>query len=73
MSPKDREIQRKLKILKHAEETGHVGRTCRYFGIGFLLSSLSSLISPGSENVGQFTSRWLKSLFRETSSPISCG
>ena len=34
MTPKDREIQRKLKILKHAEETGHVGRTCRYFGIG---------------------------------------
>ena len=34
MSPKDRDIQRKLKILKHAVETGHVGRTCRYFGIG---------------------------------------
>jgi transposase len=34
MTPKDREIQRKLRILKHAEETGHVGRTCRYFGIG---------------------------------------
>ena len=34
MTPKDREIQRKLKILKQAEETRHVGRTCRYFGIG---------------------------------------
>lgn len=34
MTPKNREIQRKLKVLKHAEETGHVGRTCRYFGIG---------------------------------------
>jgi hypothetical protein len=34
MTPKDREIQRKLKILKHAEETAHVGRTCRHFGIG---------------------------------------
>ena len=34
MTPKDREIQRKLKILKHTEETGHVGRTCRHFGIG---------------------------------------
>ena len=34
MTPKDREIQRKLKILKHAEETGHVGRACRYLGIG---------------------------------------
>ena len=34
MSPKDRDIQCKLKILKHAEETGHVGRACRYFGMG---------------------------------------
>lgn len=34
MTPKDREIQRKLRILKHAEGTGHLGRTCRYFGIG---------------------------------------
>ena len=34
MSQKDREIQRRLRILQHAEETGHVGRTCRYFGIG---------------------------------------
>ena len=25
MTPKDREIQRKLKILEHAEETGNVG------------------------------------------------
>ena len=34
MTQKDREIQRRLRILKHAEEAGHVGRTCRYFGIG---------------------------------------
>ncbi len=34
MTQKDRDIQRKLRILRHAEETGHVGRTCRYFGIG---------------------------------------
>ena len=27
-----RDIQRKQKILKHAEETGHVARACRYFG-----------------------------------------
>ena len=26
--------QRKLRILRHAEEIGHVARTCRYFGIG---------------------------------------
>jgi hypothetical protein len=31
---KDREIQRRLRILKHAEKIGHLGRTCRYFGIG---------------------------------------
>lgn len=34
MTEADRDIQRKLRILKHAEETGHVARTCRYFGIG---------------------------------------
>jgi len=34
MTPKDRDTQRRPKILIHAEETGHVGRTCRYFGIG---------------------------------------
>jgi transposase len=34
MTQKDREIQRRLRILKHAEEIGHVGRTCRYFSIG---------------------------------------
>lgn len=27
-------IARKLKILRHAEESGQVARTCRYFGIG---------------------------------------
>ena len=26
--------QRKLRILRHAEEIGHVAGTCRYFGIG---------------------------------------
>lgn len=34
MTQADRDIQRKLKILKHAEVTGHVGLTCRYFGLG---------------------------------------
>ena len=28
------EIARKLKILRHAEATGEVNRTCRYVGIG---------------------------------------
>ena len=29
-----REIQRKLRILQHATESGNVRKTCRYFGIG---------------------------------------
>ena len=29
-----REVQRKLRVLQHAEQTGHVAKTCRYFGIG---------------------------------------
>lgn len=28
-----RDINRKLRILKHAEETGNIAKTCRYFGI----------------------------------------
>ncbi len=31
MSKDQREIARKLRILRHAEETGHVAKTCRYF------------------------------------------
>jgi transposase InsO family protein len=34
MNQKQRDIQRKLRILKHAEEIGRVTKTCRYFGIG---------------------------------------
>ncbi len=34
MSKEQREIQRKLRILRYAEEIGHVAKTCRYFGIG---------------------------------------
>jgi len=33
MTKDQREIQRKFRILRHAEETGHVAKTCRYFGI----------------------------------------
>jgi len=32
MSPEDRKLQHTLKIPKHAGKTGHVGRSCRYFG-----------------------------------------
>lgn len=34
MNKDQREIQRKLRILQHAEATGHVAKTCRYFGVG---------------------------------------
>lgn len=34
MNNQDRIIQRKLKVLWHAERTGNVAKTCRYFGIG---------------------------------------
>ena len=34
MTKDQREIQRKLRILRHAEETGHIAKTCRYFGVG---------------------------------------
>ena len=34
MNQKERDIQRKLRILKHAEDIGSAVKTCRYFGIG---------------------------------------
>ena len=34
MTNQEREVQRKLKVLQHAEKHGHVARTCRYFGVG---------------------------------------
>jgi transposase len=34
MTKEDRDIQRKLKVLRHAKKSGYVARTCRYFGVG---------------------------------------
>lgn len=34
MNKDQREIQRKLRILRYAGEIGHVAKACRYFGIG---------------------------------------
>ena len=34
MNKDQREIQRKLRILRDAEEIVHVAKACRYFGIG---------------------------------------
>jgi transposase InsO family protein len=34
MTDQERDVQRKLKVLRHAEQTGNIAKTCRYFGIG---------------------------------------
>ena len=34
MNSQQRDVQRKIKVLRHAEQTGCVAKTCRYFGIG---------------------------------------
>jgi len=34
MNTDQREIRRKLRILRYTEEIGQVAKTCRYFGIG---------------------------------------
>jgi len=34
MNRDQREIQRKLRVLEHADKIGDVSKTCRYFGIG---------------------------------------
>ena len=33
MKELERETQRRLRVLKHAEEYGNIRRTCRYFGL----------------------------------------
>ena len=49
MNNVDRDIQRKLRALRHAEQIGDVSKTCRYFGIGRakFLSLESSFPAPG--------------------------
>ena len=34
VTKEDRDIQRKLKGLRHAEKTGPVAKMCRSFGVG---------------------------------------
>jgi len=36
MTDDQREIRRKLRVLEHAESSGDVSKTCRYFGAGIL-------------------------------------
>ena len=33
MRQEERDIKRKLKVLQHAVDIGHVSKACRYFGI----------------------------------------
>lgn len=34
MNKDQREVQRKFRMLRYADEIGHVVKTCRYFEIG---------------------------------------
>jgi hypothetical protein len=34
MTKEERDVQRKLKALRHTEKIGDAGKACRYFGIG---------------------------------------
>ena len=34
MTPRQREIQRKRRVLEYAEQIGNLRKTCRYFGVG---------------------------------------
>jgi transposase len=34
MTPKQREIQRKRRVIEYAEQSGNIRKTCRYFGVG---------------------------------------
>jgi hypothetical protein len=36
MTQAEREIRRKLRILQHAERSGNVSKTCRYYGVARL-------------------------------------
>jgi len=33
MTIDEKEINRKLRILNHADQSGNIAKTCRYFGI----------------------------------------
>jgi len=34
MNEEQRLVQKRLRVLEHAQKTGNVRKTCRYFGIG---------------------------------------
>ena len=52
MNVQQREIQRRLRVIKHAEKLGNVQRTCHYFGIArstFFIKPLSTKCFSGTE------------------------
>lgn len=61
----EREVQRKLRILQHAEKIGHVANTCRYFGIG--RAGGVSLIATGLRFTQRSLSRHCSSHTRKSS------
>lgn len=51
MTNEERDIQRKLRVLQHAEKVGNARKACRYFGVG--RSSPAALLAgrpPGRGN-----------------------
>jgi len=42
MTNEERDIQRKLKVLQHAEKIGNARKACRYFGVGMVTKSLKT-------------------------------
>ena len=34
MNQDEKEIKRKLRVIRHAQQSGNVSKTCRYFGVG---------------------------------------
>jgi hypothetical protein len=57
MTKSEREIQRKLRVLKHAEKIGDVSRACRYFGIGRASFFVGNQPTNGTVSLGWSTAR----------------
>ena len=52
MKQQPRDIQRKLRILEHANHYGSVVKTCRYFGIGCITFFAGDLFMLHKVSVG---------------------
>ncbi len=49
MRQEERDIKRKLKVLQHAVDIGHVSKSCRYFGISLFDICVSMAFSSRSK------------------------